>query len=59
MEHSFCFVNFYLFIFGCSRSWSRLSLLVAGGGSYPVVVLGLLTAVASLVTEHGLSSCSS
>ena len=35
------------------------SLVAANGGYYLVVVLGLLIAVASLVTEHGLSSCGS
>ena len=31
-----------------------LSLVGASGGYSPLVVLGLLTAVASLVVEHGL-----
>ena len=31
-----------------------LSLVVAGGGSSPVVVPGFVTAVALLVAEHGL-----
>ena len=35
------------------------SLVAANGGYYLVMVLGLLIAVASLVTEHGLSSCGS
>ena len=35
------------------------SLVAANGGYYLVVVLGLLITVASLVTEHGLSSCGS
>ena len=54
MEHRFllCFFNFDFSIFGCIRSWLWLSLIVASGGYSPVVVLRLLTAVASLVAEH-------
>ena len=34
-----------------------LSLVAASGGYSPVAVLGLLTAVASLVLEHRFQSC--
>ena len=43
--------NFHLFIFSCAGS----SLLCTGYS--PVAACGLLIAVASLVVEHGLSSC--
>ena len=56
----FFLINFFLFIylfsFGCVGSsllHAGFSLVVASGG-YSVAVSGLLTAVASLVAEHGL-----
>ena len=48
-----------LFFFGCAGS-SLLhggSLQLRQAGATPVVVPGLLTAVASLVAEHRLSNC--
>ena len=51
---------FYLFSFGCAGSCfllCGLSLVAVSGGYSLVVVDGLLTAVASLVAEHGLSRC--
>ena len=46
----------YLFIFGCAGSSGCVgfSLVAVSRGSSPVVLLGLLTAVASLVAEHRL-----
>jgi len=46
----------YFFIFGCALSLllHRLSLVAVSRGSSLVVVHRLLTAVASLVAEHGL-----
>ena len=67
------FINAYLFIFGCPRSFlfcvGFLYLVVARGGYSLVVVCGLLIEVASLVAaqaqdfcpralEHRLRSCS-
>ena len=46
----------YLFILGFAESvlFSGFSLVVASRGCSPVAVHGLLTAVASLVAEHGV-----
>ena len=46
----------YLFIFGCTRSplLRELSPVAVSRGSSLVAVLGLLTAVASLLAEHRL-----
>ena len=50
------FIIIYLFVFGCAglRYCLDFSLVVASQGYSPVVVCGLLIAVASLVAEHGL-----
>ena len=48
----------YLFIDGCAGSSLPVGLFsVVGRGHSLVVVHGLLTAMASLVAEHRLSSC--
>ena len=55
-ELFFLHVYFYLFIFGCAGSslLHGLSLVVVSRGYSLVAVCGLLTALASLVAEHGL-----
>ena len=59
-KYHFNFIfKFYLFIFGCF--WSSLLregfLQLQRGGLLFIAVRGLLTAVASLVVEHGLYAC--
>ena len=55
-ELFFLHVYFYSFIFGCAGSslLHGLSLVVVSRGYSLVAVCGLLTALASLVAEHGL-----
>ena len=50
-----CLKNNYLFVCGHARSslLCRLSLVSVSGGLSVVVVHGLLTAVTSLIAEHG------
>ena len=51
------FVLIYLFlVVWVCVAVSVLSLVAASGGLFFIAELGLLTAVASLVAEHGLSS---
>ena len=54
-KHSFYYLFVYLkCIFGCTGLLHGLSLVEAGEGSSQAAVLKLLTAMASLVTEHSL-----
>jgi hypothetical protein len=49
----YTFPAFFFWIFWVFVAALRLSLVVVRGG-YSVVVCGLLTAVVSLIAEHGL-----